>query len=112
MREYRAECLVRMLDLLAKERESWVCHEDPNGNAALAYTRAQRRQLRQMERLGMISPHILYEASVVHAPAIHAPPLQVPGLPAVAAKTVQAEPEPHFHKLQLFPTSTVEAKIK
>lgn len=87
MREYRAECLSRMLDVVANGEQSWVCHEDPNGNAALAYTRMQRRQLRQMERLGMISPHILYEVSVVHAPVVHTPPVQVPNLPAASAKT-------------------------
>jgi hypothetical protein len=39
----------------------------------LAYTRVQRRQLRQMARLGLIVPHILYEVAVVHAPAIAQP---------------------------------------
>lgn len=93
MREYRAECLDRILDVLRHGRRSRVCHDDPNGNEALAYTRIQRRQLRQMARLGLISPHILYEVSVVHAPAVsrapataHTPPVQVPGLPAAPVK--------------------------
>jgi len=68
MREYRAECLDRMIDVVANHRDADVLHEDPNGNAALAHTRAQRRQLRQMARCGMITPHILYEAAAGHAP--------------------------------------------
>jgi len=95
MREYRAECLDRILDVLKNGRQSRVCYEDPNGNAALAYTRMQRRQLRQMARLGLISPHILYEVSVVHAPAVsrlsltaHTPPVQVPTLAAASIKAV------------------------
>jgi hypothetical protein len=73
MREYRAECVNRIVDVLQHGRQARVCHEDPNGNAALAYTRVQRRQLRQMARLGLIVPHILYEVAVVHAPAIAQP---------------------------------------
>ncbi len=69
MREYRQECLERMIDVLTHRQDSAVLHEDPNGNAALAYTKAQRRQLRQMVRSGVISPHIMYEASVGHAPS-------------------------------------------
>jgi hypothetical protein len=68
MREYRAECLDRMIDVVAHQRDAAVLHEDPNGNAALAYTKAQRRQLRQMARCGLIAPHILYEAALGHAP--------------------------------------------
>lgn len=68
MREYRAECFDRMVDILTHLRDSSVLHDDPNGNAALAYTRVHRRQLRQMARSGLIAPHILYEAAVGHAP--------------------------------------------
>ena len=68
MREYRSECLERMIDVIVHQREASVLHEDPNGNAALAYTRMHRRQLRQMARSGLIAPHILYEAAVTHAP--------------------------------------------
>lgn len=87
MREYRAECMERILDVLGRGRQSRVCHEDPNGNAALACTRVQRRQLRQMARSGLVSPHILYEASVVHAPQTSSfPPVQVPDLANIAIK--------------------------
>lgn len=70
MREYRAECLDRMIDVAVRQRQSAVLHEDPNGNAALAYTKAHRRQLRQMARSGLIAPHILYEAAAAHAPVV------------------------------------------
>jgi hypothetical protein len=73
MREYRQECLDRMIDVLSHQRSSAVMHEDPNGNAALAYTRVQRRQLRQMARTGLIAPHILYEAAAGNAPALPRP---------------------------------------
>jgi hypothetical protein len=69
MREYRAECLHRMLDVVAKGRRSEIMHHDPNGNAALSYTKAQRRQLRQMAKCGTIAPHIMYEAAAGHAPS-------------------------------------------
>jgi len=70
MREYRAESLDRMLDVVINQRSAQVLHEDPNGNAALAYTRMQRRQLRQMARAGLAAPHILHEAEMVHAPRV------------------------------------------
>jgi hypothetical protein len=70
MREYRAECLERMLDVVIHQRDSLVLNEDPNGNAALAYTRHQRRQLRQVSRSGLVMPHILYEAAASHAPSL------------------------------------------
>ncbi len=68
MRAYREECLERMVDILTNRREARVCHEDPNGNAALAYARLQRRQLRQMARAGLIGPHVFHEAARGHAP--------------------------------------------
>jgi hypothetical protein len=70
MREYRAECLERMLDVVANQRSAVVLREDPNGNVALAYTRMQRRQLRQMARAGLIGSYILREAEVIHAPRV------------------------------------------
>lgn len=70
MREYRAEALERMFDIVVNQRSAAVLHEDPNGNAALAYTRMQRRQLRQMARAGLTAPHILHEAEMVHAPRV------------------------------------------
>ncbi len=71
MREYRAECLERMVDVVVNQERAAVLREDPNGNAALAYTRLQRRQLRQMERAGLIAPHVFSEAAQVHAPRPH-----------------------------------------
>ncbi len=68
MREYRTECLQRMMDVVSNQKDAAVLHEDPNGNIALAYSKAQRRQLRQMARCGLITPHIMYEAAVGHAP--------------------------------------------
>jgi len=70
MRAYRAECLERMIEVLTDQRAARVCHEDPNGNVALTYTKLQRRQLRQMARAGLIAPHILYEAAVGHGPTV------------------------------------------
>ncbi len=68
MRDYRIESLERMIDVVSNQRSAAVLHEDPNGNAALAYTRMQRRQLRQMARAGLSAPHIIHEAEVIHAP--------------------------------------------
>ncbi len=70
MREYRSECLQRMIDVVSHPQDAEALHEDPNGNVALAYSRARRRQLRQMARNGLIAPHILYEAAVSHAPMV------------------------------------------
>jgi hypothetical protein len=71
MRQYRAECLERMIDVAANLGDAEVCHQDPNGNAALAYTRLQRRQLRQMARAGLIGPHTYHEAVHGHAPRLN-----------------------------------------
>lgn len=70
MREYRAESLERMFDVVINQRAAAVLHEDPNGNAAFAYTRMQRRQLRQMARAGLACPQVLHEAEMVHAPRV------------------------------------------
>jgi len=70
MREYRAESFERMLDILVNQRTASVLRDDPSGNAALAYTRVQRRQLRQMARAGLAAPHVLAEAEIVHAPRV------------------------------------------
>jgi hypothetical protein len=43
-------------------------HDDPNGNVALAYARAQRRQLRQLNRAGIPDSEIIREAAAGHAP--------------------------------------------
>jgi len=74
MREYRAECLERMIDVLTNQRDAKVLHEDPNGNAALTYTRARRRQLRQMARCGLVTPHIFREVAAGHAPRVRSSP--------------------------------------
>ncbi|MCL2330716.1 MAG: zinc dependent phospholipase C family protein [Phycisphaerae bacterium] len=70
LREYRTESLERMLDVVANLRSSAVLQNDPNGNVALAYTRMQRRQLRQMARAGLAASHLLREAETIHAPCI------------------------------------------
>lgn len=67
---YHAESIGRILDLLRKGQESMVVHEDPNGNSALAYARAQRRQLRQMSRAGIPCTHVIHEATCCHAPML------------------------------------------
>jgi len=66
--------------VVVNQRGSPVLEHDPNGNAALAYTKLQRRQLRQMSRMGIIAPHILYEAAAGHAPVLtqRAPVMQHP----------------------------------
>lgn len=71
MREYRAECLERIVDVLTNGRRAEVCHEDPNGNATLAYVRLQKRQLRQMARAGLTAPHVYSEAARGHAPRVN-----------------------------------------
>jgi hypothetical protein len=88
LREYRAECLDRMLDVVRSLQKSPVVREDPSGNAALAYTRVQRRQLRQMSRAGLIAPHVLYEAAATHAPALAKAPLRIPNpnIPTIPPK--------------------------
>lgn len=94
MREYRAESVARMRDVISNGRLARVCHEDPNGNAALAYTRLQRRQLRQMARMGLISPHILYEVTVVHAPlAGMSEPVRIEDNAPATAKRAVLDPQ-------------------
>lgn len=74
MREYRSECLQRTIEVVSDPWHAEVLHEDPNGNAALAYSKARRRQLRQMARCGLIAPHLMYEAAIGHAPMVTAGP--------------------------------------
>ncbi len=69
LREYHAESLDRVLDVLVHGQSSPVLHEDPSGNAALGYAKAQRRQLRQLKRAHIPHYHILEEAAASHAPA-------------------------------------------
>ena len=67
---YHAESLGRIIDLLSKGTASPVMHEDPNGNFALAYAKAQRRQLRQLKRANIPHDHIIHEATLGHAAKI------------------------------------------
>ena len=67
---YHEESIARIADVLSNEKQSVVLHEDPNGNWALAYARAQRRQLRQMRRAGIPHSHVIHEAAAGHAPTL------------------------------------------
>lgn len=69
--EFHDESLARMIDVMANGRESLVLHEDPNGNSAFSYARAQRRQLRQMKRAGLSHHHVVEEAAAGHAVRRH-----------------------------------------
>jgi len=64
---YGGESLERMVDVLSQGRRSTVLHDDPNGNAALGYALAQRRQLKQMKRARMSLGHVVSEAAAIHA---------------------------------------------
>jgi len=66
---YHAESIDRIVDVLTNGSSSTVLHEDPNGNLALGYARAQRRQLRQMKRARLPHDHIIREAAAGHAPS-------------------------------------------
>lgn len=66
---FHEESLGRIVDVLSHGRSSWVLHEDPNGNSALAYAKAQRKQLRQMKRAGIPHGQVIREAAAGHAPA-------------------------------------------
>lgn len=66
--EYRAECVERAVDILVQGPRSAVVYDDPNGTAALGHTREQRRQLRRMARAGVLHPHVIAEATAMHAP--------------------------------------------
>lgn len=69
---YHAEALARIIDVLTRGRSSIVLQDDPNGNAALAYAKAQRKQLCQMRRAHMPLEHVIEEAAAGHAPNLHA----------------------------------------
>lgn len=74
---YRAESLDRISDLLTHGHASSIVYEDPNGNAALAQAKAQRRQLRQMKWAGMPHAHIIREAAAGLAPTEQRTPTRV-----------------------------------
>lgn len=65
---YHREAMDRIVDLLDHGEASAVLHEDPSGNAALAFARAQRKQLKQMKRARMPHDHVIWEAAVGLAP--------------------------------------------
>ena len=64
--EYHAESMARIVDVLSRGTASSVLHEDPNGNAALAYAKAQRRQLKQLKRAKI--PDYQVSASTTDSP--------------------------------------------
>lgn len=66
---YHGESIDRIADVLTHGGASRVLHEDPNGNSALAYARAQRRQLRQLRRANIRDGLVIAEAATGHAPA-------------------------------------------
>lgn len=68
IRDYHEESVGRMLDVLARGESSIVLNEDPNGNAALGYAKAQRRQLRRLKRAGLPHGQLIREAAAGHAP--------------------------------------------
>ncbi len=70
MADYHSEALERIVDVITRGEASSVLHEDPNGNAALGYAKAQRRQLRQMKRARMSQAHVIEEALAGHAPRV------------------------------------------
>ena len=72
LESYHAEALARVIDVLTHERSSVVLQDDPNGNAALAYAKAQRKQMRQMHRARMPLTHVIEEAAAGHAPSSNA----------------------------------------
>lgn len=69
--DYRNECVDRALDVLNRMQASPVVRDDPNGTTAFGYTRARRRQFRQMARIGILYPHVLTEAIARQAPAVN-----------------------------------------
>lgn len=68
IRDYHEESVGRIIDVLSHERDSAVLHEDPNGNAALGYARAQRKQLKQLKRAKIPDIQVIREAAAGHAP--------------------------------------------
>ena len=68
LNEYHEESVGRVVDVLRHGLASEVMHEDPNGNASLAYARAQRRQLRRLKRARIPHTQVIREAAAGHAP--------------------------------------------
>lgn len=65
---YQQESMQRIIDVLAKGTRSKVLAFDPNGNALLAYAKAQRKQLKQLKRAGLSDEQLIKEAAAGHAP--------------------------------------------
>lgn len=72
LQQFHAEAIGRIVDVLSNGRASSVLQLDPNGNAALAYAKAQRKQLRQMRRARLPVEHVIEEATAGHAPSAKA----------------------------------------
>lgn len=66
--EYQEESMQRILDVLSKGDRSKILEIDPNGNALLAYAKAQRKQLKQLKRAGLSDEQLIKEAAAGHAP--------------------------------------------
>lgn len=74
---YHAESMERIIDVLTHGEKSSILHVDPNGNALLAYAKAQRRQLRQLKRAGLSDAELVREAAAGHAPESRALTLRI-----------------------------------
>lgn len=68
LQAYHGECVDRTLSLLAEEHHSPVLAEDPNGSAALACSRINRRQLRRLKRRGLPWQQRAHELAAGWAP--------------------------------------------
>ena len=68
LQAYHGECVDRTLSLLAEELRSPVLAEDPNGSAALACSRVNRRQLRRLKRRGLPWQQRAHELAAGWAP--------------------------------------------
>ncbi len=68
LQAYHGECIDRTLSLLAEEHHSPVLAEDPNGSAALACSRINRRQLRRLKRRGLPWQQRAHELAAGWAP--------------------------------------------
>ena len=69
LERYRAECLKRMISVLADGEGSAILKEDPNGTSALMELRVRRREQRRLRRQGIPVEHRRREASHTWAPA-------------------------------------------
>lgn len=77
VRDYRAECVDRVLSVLSEGRDSTVLHDDPNGNEALAAVARKRLEARRHRLRGQPLPGHIKDAAHPMAPQ----PAQVPQPP-------------------------------